>query len=255
MGSDAPAYVDPQKIAIVGIILGIALSLSPIPTFVDIAVHSKTTGGYTAAPYIASLMCCSMWLTYAIMAGAAKFSMIPLNAVSFVVYFIYCGIYLYFSPDRFRTTKLYMGALAIVAVAVTIGIVTKSVIFVGIVATVTNCLMFAAPLMVMQLVIKTRSVRYMPLLLSLSGFLCACTWLLWAAVVSDYFVLIPNALGAFFGLIQIILYTVYWIIGRNDSRIEMSESLASAREIANEDLTPIKQPSSTPESPKHTHKE
>ena len=246
--------VDPQSIAIVGIILGIALSLSPIPTFIDIAIHSKSTGGYTAAPYIASLMCCSMWLTYAIMAGSEKYSMIPLNAVSFVVYMAYCGIYLYFSPDRFRTGKLYMGALALVGLAVTIGILTKSLIFVGVVATVTNCLMFAAPLMVMQLVIQTRSVRYMPLLLSLSGFLCAATWLLWAVAVKDYFVLIPNALGSFFGLIQIILYAVYWTIEWRAPGPEMPESPSSQMGTRSEDATPMKK-IAVDEGDRHSHRE
>jgi len=246
--------VDPQKIAIVGIILGIALSLSPIPTFIDIAIHSKSTGGYTAAPYIASLMCCSMWLTYAIMAGSEKYSMIPLNAVSFIVYMTYCGIYLYFSPDRFRTGKLYMGALALVSLAVTIGILTKSLVFVGVVATIMNCLMFAAPLMVMQLVVQTRSVRYMPLLLSLSGFFCACTWLLWAVAVEDYFVLIPNALGAFFGLIQIILYAVYWTIELREPTPETPTTpLSQMRDHADE-MTPMKKATETAPMD-HSHRE
>ena len=246
--------VDPQKIAIVGIILGIALSLSPIPTFIDIAYHSKSTGGYTAAPYIASLMCCSMWLTYAIMAGSEKYSMIPLNAVSFFVYMTYCGIYLYFSPDRFRTGKLYMGALALVGLSVTIGIFTKSLIFVGVVATITNCLMFAAPLMVMQLVIQTRSVRYMPLLLSLSGFLCACTWLFWAVSVEDYFVLIPNALGAFFGLIQIILYAIYWTMEWRKPTSEIPESPTSQLTSTLDERTPMKKHPVT-EPMEHSHRE
>jgi solute carrier family 50 protein (sugar transporter) len=254
MGSQGDSTIDAQKVAIVGIILGIALSLSPIPTFIDIAIHSKTTGGYTAAPYIASLMCCSMWLTYAIMAGSAKYSMIPLNVVSFVVYLIYCSIYLYFSPDKLRTGKLYMAALAAVAVAVTIGILTKSLIFVGVVATVTNCLMFAAPLMVIHLVIQSRSVRYMPLLLSLSGFLCACTWLLWAVVVEDYFVLIPNALGAFFGLIQLILYAVYWTIELREPVPVSLESLSAQTEVRSEDRTPLKK-MSMDEDVVHSHRE
>ena len=240
MGPQSESSIDPQKVAIIGIILGIALSLSPIPTFIDIAIRSKTTGGYTAAPYIASLMCCAMWLTYAIMAGSAKYSIIPLNAVSFVVYLIYCVIYLYFSPNKLKIGKLYLAALALVAAAITIGILTRSLIFVGVVATISNCLMFAAPLMVIHLVIQSRSVRYMPLLLSLFGFLCACTWLIWAVVVEDYFVLVPNALGAFFGLIQLILYAVYWTIELREPIPESPDFPSAQTEIRSEDRSPMK---------------
>jgi solute carrier family 50 protein (sugar transporter) len=210
MSAAIERVIDRQKIALVGIVLGIALSLSPIPTFIDIAIHSKSTGGYTVAPYISSLLCSSLWLTYALMAGSAKSDMIPLNAISFGIYFIYCGIFLFYTPERFKTLRIYMATLAVLAGVVLVGIFTQSLIFVGIMATVGNCLMFAAPLMVMQLVVRTQSVRYMPLLLSLSAFLCASVWLLWAIVVNDYFVLIPNALGAFFGLVQLILYAFFW---------------------------------------------
>jgi solute carrier family 50 protein (sugar transporter) len=236
---------DKDKLAIVGIVIGIMLSLSPIPTFIDIAVHSKTTGGYTVAPYISSFLCCSMWLTYAVMAGSAKSDLIPLNALSFVIYFIYCCIFLVYAPNRSSVLLIYMGALGTLAVTVSVAVFVKSLILVGVLATVANCLMFAAPLAVLTQVIKTKSVRYMPFLLSLTSFLCASVWLVWAFMVKDFFVLIPNALGTFFGLIQLCLYAVYWrISARNDNGSEPDRtSLRSpGREggFGEEELTPMK---------------
>jgi len=247
MSAAIESVIDRQKIALVGIVLGICLSLSPIPTFVDIAIHSKSTGGYTVAPYISSLLCSSLWLTYALIAGSAKSDMIPLNAISFGIYFIYCGIFLFYTPERFKTLRVYMAALGILAAVVAVGIFTKSLIFVGVMATIGNCLMFAAPMMVMQLVVRTQSVRYMPLLLSLSAFLCADVWLLWAILVNDYFVLVPNALGAVFGLIQLVLYAFIWNREKKAKSAETSDTLANRdagrldqSQVPEEQMTPMR---------------
>lgn len=220
-----------QQLALAGVIIGIMLSLSPIPTFIDIAIHSKTTGGYTVAPYISSLVCSTCWLSYAVIAGGSKSDLIPLNAISFGIYAIYCSIFLYFSENRWKVIRIYMAVLIVLALTVIAAVVVKSLLFIGVVATVANCVMFAAPLAVMQQVIQTKSVRYMPFLLSFSSFLCATVWLIWALIVRDYFVLIPNALGTFFGLIQLILYGIYWRMSTRGSQ-EETEQLAQGVEAA-----------------------
>lgn len=203
-------YIGKDTLALLGIIIGIMLALSPVPTFIDIAVHSKSTGGYTVAPYISSLLCCSLWLLYALLAGSSKSELIPLNLMSFIIYSLYCGVFMYYSSSRFRILQIYMAGATSLAVAILVGLLTQSLMFIGVLATLANCVMFAAPLAVMQAVIETRSVRYMPFLLSFSSFLCATTWLAWALVVDDYFVLIPNALGTIFGITQLGLYSMYF---------------------------------------------
>lgn len=210
-------FVTKEQIAVAGVVVGIMLSLAPIPTFIDIVLHSKTTGGYTVAPYISAFMCCTTWLTYAIVAGGSKSDLIPLNAVSFGIYSIYCGLFLFYSENKSKVIRVYMAAVGILAVVVCVAMFVKSLLLIGIIATIANCLMFAAPLAVMNQVIKTRSVRYMPFLLSLMSLLCASVWLLWAILATDYFVLIPNALGTFFGIVQLILYGVYWRLSRQEN--------------------------------------
>jgi solute carrier family 50 protein (sugar transporter) len=221
-------FVTAQQVASIGIIIGVILSLSPIPTFIDIAMHSKTTGGYTVAPYLSALVCCSCWLTYALLAGASKADLIPLNAASFIIYSIYCGVFLRFCENRAHVLRLYSAALVVVALTLTTALVFKSLIVIGLLATIANCIMFAAPLAVMQQVIQTRSVRYMPFLLSFMSFICASVWLVWASLVGDYFVLVPNALGTFFGVVQLLLYTVYW-------RLSTSETVEGIQERVNLD--------------------
>ena len=206
----AQEFISSDSLALFGILIGIMLALSPVPTFIDIAIHSKTTGGYTVAPYIASLLCCSLWLMYAFVAGASKYDLIPLNLMSFVIYSIYCSIFAYYCPNLYYVLQIYMLGASILGLTLLIALVTQSLVFIGILATIANTLMFAAPLAVMRSVIETESVRYMPFMLSFSSFLCATIWLMWALVVDDYFVLVPNALGTIFGLIQLALYSMYF---------------------------------------------
>lgn len=215
-------WINQERLAFIGILIGIMLSLSPVPTFIDIAIHSKSTGGYTVAPYIASLMTCSVWLLYAFM--TAKSDLIPLNVISFVVYTVYCGVFLFYSPSRFQVVKLYMFAVAVLAIAVIIAVFTRSHVAIGVIATVANCLMFAAPMAVIQLVVQTRSVRYMPFMLSLFSFLCGLVWFAWAIVVTDYFVMIPNGVGSILGLVQLVIYGFFWKYGSpNEEREELRE--------------------------------
>ncbi|QHO20381.1 Bidirectional sugar transporter [Arachis hypogaea] len=58
-------------------------------------------------------------------------------------------------------------------------------------------------------VIKDKSVKYMPFCLSLANF-CNVVWTVYACLKWDLFILIPNALGALSGLVQLILYAVFY---------------------------------------------
>ncbi|KAJ0047830.1 hypothetical protein Pint_15419 [Pistacia integerrima] len=81
---------------------------------------------------------------------------------------------------------------------------------VGIVCIIFNVIMYTSPLTVMKMVIKTKSVKYMPFTLSLANFLNGCIWVLYAILKFDPYVLIPNALGTLSGIVQLVLYAVFY---------------------------------------------
>uniref|UniRef100_A0A453T424 Protein RUPTURED POLLEN GRAIN 1 n=1 Tax=Aegilops tauschii subsp. strangulata TaxID=200361 RepID=A0A453T424_AEGTS len=71
-------------------------------------------------------------------------------------------------------------------------------------------------------VIRTKSVEYMPFFLSLVNFLNGCCWTAYALIKFDLYVAIPNGLGAFFGLIQLILYACYYkLTPKNEKNVEL----------------------------------
>ncbi|XP_047174527.1 bidirectional sugar transporter SWEET5-like [Vigna umbellata] len=73
-----------------------------------------------------------------------------------------------------------------------------------------NVLMYFAPLTVMRQVLRTKSVKYMPFLLSFANFANGIVWTTYALLKWDPFIVIPNGLGTLSGLLQLILYVVFY---------------------------------------------
>ncbi|KAK1258728.1 Bidirectional sugar transporter SWEET2a [Acorus gramineus] len=69
--------------------------------------------------------------------------------------------------------------------------------------------MFASPLFIINLVIQTRSVEFMPFYLSLSTFLMSMSFFAYGMLKHDYFIYIPNGIGGILGAIQLALYAYY----------------------------------------------
>jgi solute carrier family 50 (sugar transporter) len=69
--------------------------------------------------------------------------------------------------------------------------------------------MYAGPLTIITTVLRSRSVEYMPLPLTLGTILCSSSWLGYGLVVEDVAIIVPNAGGTVLGIMQIALYMCY----------------------------------------------
>lgn len=78
--------------------------------------------------------------------------------------------------------------------------------------------MFASPLFVINLVIQTRSVEFMPFYLSLSTFLMSASFLAYGILNNDPFVYVPNGAGTVLGIVQLGLYSYYKRTSAEESR-------------------------------------
>ncbi|KAL8250409.1 hypothetical protein R6Q59_034102 [Mikania micrantha] len=81
---------------------------------------------------------------------------------------------------------------------------------VGLICMVFNILMYVSPLTVMKMVIKTKSVKYMPVTLALASFANSIVWCGYALLRFDPYILVPNVLGTLSSTVQLILYTTYY---------------------------------------------
>ncbi|EAY76715.1 hypothetical protein OsI_04670 [Oryza sativa Indica Group] len=138
-----------------------------------------------------------------------------INGTGSVIEAIYVVIFLIFAERKARLKM--MGLLGLVTSIFTMVVLVSLLalhgqgrkLFCGLAATIFSICMYASPLSIMRLVIKTKSVEFMPFLLSLSVFLCGTSWFIYGLLGRDPFIAIPNGCGSFLGLMQLILYAIY----------------------------------------------
>ncbi|OMO50617.1 SWEET sugar transporter [Corchorus capsularis] len=128
---------------------------------------------------------------------------------------IYVLIFIFYAPKKekakilglFTCVLTVFSAVALISLFALHGNARK--LFCGLAATIFSIIMYASPLSIMRLVIKTKSVEFMPFFLSLFVFLCGTSWFVYGLLGRDAFVAIPNGFGCGLGAMQLILYFIY----------------------------------------------
>jgi len=83
---------------------------------------------------------------------------------------------------------------------------SKATTVLGLTCTVLNVCMYAAPLGVVRTVIRQRSVQAMPLPLTVCTGFCSACWTVYALLVTDDFILVPNVAGLALFALQLLVY-------------------------------------------------
>nr|XP_016469457.1 PREDICTED: bidirectional sugar transporter SWEET9-like [Nicotiana tabacum] len=201
---------------VLGNIVSFMVFLSPLPTFYSI-YKKKSTEGYQSIPYVVALFSCVLWIYYALLMPQSNLIfIITINTIGCFIETFYVGIYLFYAPKKARVQTVKMLLLLVVggfgAMVLVIQFLFKGAVrgqIVGWICLVFSVCTFAAPLCILRKVIKTKSVEYMPFLLSLFLTLNAVMWFFYGLLKRNKIVAIPNILGFTFGILQMILYVVY----------------------------------------------
>lgn len=201
-------------IGVIGNVLSFLVFLSPIKTFWRI-VKNKSTEEFESAPYVITVLNSSLWVYYGLTKPGA-YLVATINIVGVILETAYVILYLIYASPTLRAKTWMMVIILDVGFFGAVVLVTKlavgeemEVSVIGIVCACFNILMYASPLAVMRTVINMKSVEYMPFLLSFFLFLNGGVWGFYAILDKDIFLGLPNAIGCFFGAIQLILYMIY----------------------------------------------
>ncbi|WJX61974.1 hypothetical protein P8452_47020 [Trifolium repens] len=116
------------------------------PTFYKIT-KKKDVEEFKTDPYLATVLNCAFWVFY---------------GIGLVFEFVYLTIFIVYAKKAGRKKHLHG--------------TTKRSLIVGILCDMFNIAMYVSPLTVMAMVIKTKSVKYMPFWLSVAKFLNGCCW-------------------------------------------------------------------------------
>ncbi|KAB2059623.1 hypothetical protein ERO13_A11G289700v2 [Gossypium hirsutum] len=212
---------------IAGNIFAFGLFISPIPTFKRI-IRNQSTENFSGLPYIYALLNCLICTWYGTpLVSHDNVPVMTVNSIGAVFQITYIVTFIVYADKEKKMRMLGMlltvfGLLAII-VAGSLQIADRATrwIFVGFLSCASLISMFASPLFIINLVIRTRSVEFMPFYLSLSTFLMSTSFLLYGIFNFDAFIYVPNGIGTILGILQLVLYFRY----QKKSMEESSEPL------------------------------
>lgn len=158
---------------------------------------------------IFSFLNCILWFVYGLLLDRPQ--MFSTNGAGCGITLIFITIYLIFLTKL----KYYFTILALILLVAIMGVISYLFYFViyykvaGIAANVFNVLMYAATGEKIYRVIKTKDYKLMPIYSIIGAFLSSTSWFIYGLFDFEINVLIPNALGILFSVIQLFVY--FWI--------------------------------------------
>ncbi|XP_019190367.1 PREDICTED: bidirectional sugar transporter SWEET1-like [Ipomoea nil] len=189
--------------------------LAPIVTFKRI-IKKRSTEEFSGLPYVMTLLNCLLCAWYGLpFVSPNNILMTTIDGIGTVIELAFVAIFIVFAP---KNEKKKTGSLLILVVGIFVAVALLSVLvfhgrirqlFCGFAALISTAVMFLSPLSVIWVVMKTKSVEFMPFLLTFSMFLCGTAWFIFGPLEKDPFVYVPNGVGCGVGVLQLILYAIY----------------------------------------------
>ncbi|KAF6157347.1 hypothetical protein GIB67_004285 [Kingdonia uniflora] len=204
-------------VGIIGNVVSFGLFASPLPTFIKI-YKKGAVEEFSPNPYLATIMNCLLWDFYGLpIVHPHSTLVLTINSIGLVMEFSYIFTYLYFATKKQRVYVYKFLGLELVFYMIVIGLTLGLLhthehrsMAIGILCVVFNIAMYAMPLDVMKKVITTKSVEYMPFLLSLTNCFNGTVWTTYGLIKFDVYIVTSNGAGVVLGLIQLILYAIYY---------------------------------------------
>ncbi|EOY22579.1 Medicago truncatula MTN3, putative [Theobroma cacao] len=234
---------------ILGNILSFMVYLAPLPTFLRV-YRKKSTEGFQSIPYVVALVSAALWIYYATLKSNA-FLLMTINSFGCFVETIYTVVFIIYAPKKARilTMKLLLlfnfgGLLLILLLTHFFSKGPSRIHIVGWFCVVSSAGVFAAPLSIMRLVVRTKSVEFMPFALSFFLTLSAIMWLIYGVLLKDFYISLPNIIGVVLGMIQMVLFVVY----KKYKNIENEQKQLPVQVANGKNLAPIKASNNTDSS-------
>ncbi|KAL7143490.1 hypothetical protein ABFS83_08G194000 [Erythranthe nasuta] len=218
---------------IAGNVFAFGLFLSPVATFKRI-IRNESTEQFSGLPYIYTLLNCFITAWYGLpVISSNNLLVTTVNSIGAIFQLVYITIFIKYAD---KTKKLRMIGLLLAVFVLFAAIIIGSLLIVdfeirhltiGFLSCATLISMFASPLFVINLVIQTRSVEFMPFHLSLCTFLMSTSFLLYGIFNFDPFIYAPNGIGTILGVVQLLLFSYFKKPSREDSTEPLIVSYSS----------------------------
>ncbi|RLN72002.1 hypothetical protein BBJ28_00007406 [Nothophytophthora sp. Chile5] len=199
------------------IISSILVRISPWPDFQRV-LKAKATGEVAVLPVVMLFTNCVVLVWY----GYLTDDIFPLFSTAILGLLTCAGfiaIFYRWTDNRRAVHKTCSAALLVIVLVCLYGVLgvlgvtgqsNSSVgTAMGAISIGTAIGLYASPLATIRRVIRTKSTASMPFFLCLANFFNSVCWIIYAIIIVDMFVLIPNAIGGVLTAIQLVLYAIY----------------------------------------------
>jgi uncharacterized protein with PQ loop repeat len=204
--------MDPiEAVGWLGVPVTIMLFISPIEVCFKI-YKAKEVGGFSPVPYYATLVNSTIWIMYALIKGH-MWQVILVNGIAWCSAVLCLAVFIKFSLTRVDIVMKMIAAsgacIAAYVLSVALSAHVSQLWTLGVIGTFTSNIMFAGPLAVAAEVIKTESVKFLPLMPSVFAFAATFLWSSYAILKGDVFVFLANGPGFLLAALQLTLYWKY----------------------------------------------
>ncbi|PKU65183.1 bidirectional sugar transporter SWEET2a isoform X1 [Dendrobium catenatum] len=208
---------------IAGNLFAFVLFVSPIPTFRRIT-RNRSTEQFSGLPYVYTLLNCLICFWYGLpCVSYGVFLVATVNSIGAIFQLLYISLFLTFGDNarRLKICGLLIGVFAVFGLIVYVSLEMfdhqSRQTFIGYLSVASLISMFASPLFIINLVVRTKSVEFMPFHLSLATFLMSISFFAYGLLLNDFFIYIPNGIGSVLGVIQLLVYAYYNKRSREES--------------------------------------
>ena len=190
--------------------LAIIFFLTPAVPIYKLVNEQKKVNEIPGIMLICSFMNCILWADYGLLDDAIQVYFA--NGLGGAITLIWITTYLIFLGKQ----SLKYAFPLIILLMICVGGISYAFYFIinkeitGFCAMVFNVLMYAAPGEKIFRVCKTKKYDLIPILSTIGGFFWSLCWLMFGVYKGDLKLIIPNGLGLFFAILQVIVYLTFY---------------------------------------------
>ncbi|EFA09565.2 sugar transporter SWEET1 [Tribolium castaneum] len=178
------------------------------------------TDGVNSMPFVGGIMLGLAMLKYGLMLGDEN--MLLVNLFAIVLNVIYCIVYYFYSNDKWKQILKPL-SISMAFVAVLWGYCeyeSPSVVEFryGLIVTILMLAVLGSPLLGVKEIIEKKDASEIPFVLTLMATLVTFSWLLYAIILKNEFMLVQNVAGFVLCFVQLILIFAYPGGGRQVSK-------------------------------------
>ena len=207
----------------VGTGIAIYFYLAPAVPFIKLVNEHLKVNEVPGVLLICSFMNCILWADYGLLDDT--FQVYLANGIGGAITLIWITIFLiYIGKQNIKIALLYIILLMICVGGISYVfyfLIDKDIT--GKVAMIFNILMYAAPGEKIFKVFKTKKYNLIPIFSTIGGFFCSLCWLIFGIYKGDINLIIPNGLGLFFSILQIVVYLIFYCKKRSEENFDIGE--------------------------------